>query len=238
MDELIGPYNENGVTIRHKCGNTYQTTPFGYIAGWNCPHCATQPKEKLFYTLFRNVSDEEYTLQSEYNGLKEPVICRHKKCGELFETTPYKFLYDDHRCACRTVISQKDLKQRCADSGFVLLESGKLEDAATLKCTRCKTVFRVEKLKLFLNHPFCKQCESERFRSVVSTEEREERYLSKVKEQVGAEYTVLSPYKTAHTKVEIRHEDCGGTFYIRPDSFFGKGKCPCCKKEKPIIKTQ
>jgi len=229
---IIGPYNESGVTLRHECGTIFHTTPYAFLNGWACPQCTSIAPENLFYKMMRSVSNEEYTLQTEYSSLKNDIILRHKTCGKILETTPYNFIYGGVRCMCRTTISEKNLKKRCQDAGFILLEGESLSGPAIVKCKNCKTIREVDVLKHFLNHPYCRDCEPERFRSVESGDDRRKRFEQKMADLVGVEYDILTPYEAAKKKIELRHNRCGQTFSVRPDAFLHGSRCPHCRYKR------
>lgn len=53
-------------------------------------------------------------------------------------------------------------------------------------------------------------------------------FCKEVYELVGKEYTVLSEYKTAIDKVEMRHEACGYVYRTKPATFLSGCRCPKC----------
>ena len=112
------------------------------------------------------------------------------------------------------------------------MESEALTSPATLKCNSCKSVFSVAKLKTFLRHPICRNCQSDRLIESMDQSQRQEWYTESVQKLGGDEYTILTPYVNAHTKISFRHEACGNTFLIRADSFLANPKCPFCKKKQ------
>lgn len=65
---------------------------------------------------------------------------------------------------------------------------------------------------------------------------KQDRFLKRVKEQVGDEYTFLGDYRYARESIPVIHNKCGHIYEVRPDNFLGKNKrrCPkCAVKQKP-----
>lgn len=60
-------------------------------------------------------------------------------------------------------------------------------------------------------------------------------FVKQVKELVGDEYTFLEPYKTNRTKLYVKHNKCGNTYQVIPDSFLRGRRCPYCSKKKQGI---
>lgn len=59
-----------------------------------------------------------------------------------------------------------------------------------------------------------------------------EEFVAEVKALVGDEYTVLGTYRTAKTKLKIRHEICGQTNEVIPDGFLRGVRCSSCFKNE------
>ena len=57
-----------------------------------------------------------------------------------------------------------------------------------------------------------------------------EKFILKVKEMVGNEYTFKENYVNARTKLKVKHNVCGYEYSVTPDKFIGKNerRCPYC----------
>lgn len=71
------------------------------------------------------------------------------------------------------------------------------------------------------------------------TIDKHEKFIKKVKEQVGDEYTFLGEYKYAKEKIPVIHNKCGHKYSVTPDNFTGvlRRRCPKCsvKKKKQCV---
>ena len=75
------------------------------------------------------------------------------------------------------------------------------------------------------------------------TIDKHEKFIKKVKEQVGDEYTFLGKYKYAKEKIPVIHNKCGHRYSVTPDNFTGvlRRRCPKCavkKKHQSVPFTQ
>lgn len=56
-----------------------------------------------------------------------------------------------------------------------------------------------------------------------------EEFIQEAYDQVGNEYTFLEPYVNNRTKLKVRHNACGHTYYVSPSNFLTrKSRCPYC----------
>lgn len=54
-------------------------------------------------------------------------------------------------------------------------------------------------------------------------------------ELTGNDFELLSEYKTAKTKVLMKHNKCGNKFEITPDNFKSGNRCPFCAGKRHNI---
>lgn len=57
-------------------------------------------------------------------------------------------------------------------------------------------------------------------------------FIAQVKELVGDEYTFLEPYQGNRVKIYVRHNKCGNTYPVVPDSFLRGRRCPKCSRKQ------
>lgn len=53
-------------------------------------------------------------------------------------------------------------------------------------------------------------------------------FKQEIKDLVGAEYTFLDTYINNHTKLRVKHNKCGHTYKVKPNSFLQGKRCPYC----------
>ncbi|ABY42421.1 hypothetical protein [Bacillus mycoides] len=59
-----------------------------------------------------------------------------------------------------------------------------------------------------------------------------EEFLNQVYHLVGKDYEIVSTYKNNRTKIEIKHNKCGGLFKMTPTDFLGGHRCRKCANEE------
>lgn len=79
------------------------------------------------------------------------------------------------------------------------------------------------------NQTVCKEC-SIKNRNKNQTWNTEI-FKQKVYKKYGNNYTVLEEYKTARTKIKVRHNKCGNEYYVQPYSLLAGNECRKCAIE-------
>ena len=99
------------ITVTHKCGYTFTTTPASHLTTTTCMQCSiaklashskavSQTAKEKFYAKYADT----YEFISSYTKARFPITVKHKKCGHIFTTTPDNLKVE--RCPS------------CADHGF------------------------------------------------------------------------------------------------------------------------
>lgn len=61
-------------------------------------------------------------------------------------------------------------------------------------------------------------------------------FKQQVFDLVGDEYTFLDAYKNNRTKMWVKHNKCGNTYQVVPDSFLRGRRCPFCQRKVRVQK--
>lgn len=93
----------------------------------------------------------------------------------------------------------------------------------TLKHNKCGYVYQVLPSN-FYNGTRCPKCAPKRI-SKTKTKSADE-YTKEFYQEVGNEYTIITPYKNARTKIKIKHNKCGYVYWVRPRDFIRGNRCP------------
>lgn len=106
-----------------------------------------------------------------------------------------------------------------------------------VKHNECGNTYKVMPSS-FLKGTRCKKCVSE---IVGKNNTKPLSYiLEKLHEVHGNEYTIIGEYKNYNTKVLVKHNKCGDTYLVRPDSLLRGSKCLKCTHKtykKTYLKT-
>ena len=105
--KLMSDYCSAGTNVKilHKaCGNTYEVMPLNFLNGDRCPYeryqrmAKTQNMgDKEFRKRVKSLTGNEYEPVSIYVTAKKPMLMKHNKCGNIWQTTPDRFLHG-HGC--------------------------------------------------------------------------------------------------------------------------------------------
>lgn len=84
------------VTIKHlDCGYVYSVKPDNFFQGKRCPSCYMKGRKgksiNRFPKLTMNNMQKDYNILSDFNGNREPITLKCKKCGRIFESLPRHF---------------------------------------------------------------------------------------------------------------------------------------------------
>lgn len=95
-----------------------------------------------------------------------------------------------------------------------------------VKHNKCGNIYKV-KPSNFLSGKRCPYCANlSRKGKLVKTDSQ---FKREVYSLVGDEYTFLDTYVNNHTKLKVRHNKCGNTYDVSPNSFLRGHYCPYCK---------
>ena len=185
----------------------------------------------------------EFTVLGEYKSNKTKILMKHNMCGREFLAIPVLFLrkpYCKHCSAENSVIKQRKTPEQYEKEFYEAFgDEYKVMEPYVNKNTKlsflhnvCGHIFRTVPYKVAC--PICGQKEGKKKQTKTN-----EYFSLEIKELVGSEYKVLSPYINAIEKVEFKHSLCGHIFQIKPNNFLNGQRCPKCKLPKSSsIKTQ
>ena len=94
-----------------------------------------------------------------------------------------------------------------------------------IKHNKCNNVYEVRPND-FLNGKRCPFCARINMRNkLIKTDAQ---FRQDVKNEVGTEYTFLDKYINSSIKIRVKHNKCGSTYKVEPNSFLQGKRCPYC----------
>lgn len=108
-------------------------------------------------------------------------------------------------------------------------EYSRSHDKTTFKHLKCGYVFEMTP-HVFLRGGRCPHCSNVRRRNRLR--KTTEQFKQEVHSLTNGEYEVLSEYKNNKINVLFRHNKCGRTFEMRPNSFISGQRCPSCSSKR------
>lgn len=220
---LDSPYRRTIVQMRADNGESFTTTPFGFLEGWREPsRDIGKTDAQKYQEIFDNLAKGDYQLLTPFSGMQKKVKIRHLACGQVLDFTARSFLEDGRRCPCEYKVSQSEARQKIeANNGFRMVRFINTSEPVIIEHIDKGHTFACN-YRDFLLNPYCRACHP-----AVRTDRS---YREEVRDLVGNEYTVTGKYKDKDTRVEIRHNACGKTQMYFPRHFLNGQRCKYCTR--------
>lgn len=242
--KVLGKYinNMTKILMKHnECGYEFEVTPGHFINGTRCPKCShktstkkrTKTHEQFVQEVYNSVGNE-YEILEKYKGARTKLLMKHKICNYEFKTEPTNFLSNNRRCPkCSAEESGKKqakthgqfIKEvyKLVGNEYVILEKYKNSSTKILtKHNVCGYEWEVVPSYLLCGHR-CPKCAG-----VIHKTTQE--FKKEIYKLVGDEYTVISEYKNAKTKVMVKHNKCGYEYCVNPSGILNGSRCPKCNE--------
>ena len=224
---LVSRYRNDIVTLRHdKCGETFCTSPYGFLSGWKCPSCSKNlTLQEQYEELIKNIGDGEYTPLSPFTSMDRRVSLLHQKCGKKLSLKARAFLYEGVRCDCGYRVDYDVAKEKIEkNEGFSLVEFISADKPVKIR-HKCGGEFSIHYEK-FLESPRCRVCQRQGHLDIRTTND----LVKDISDLTGNEYTLLDTYEGARTPVKIRHNICKTVQEYMPHRFLDGQRCRKCRK--------
>lgn len=231
---VIGNYinTKTKILIKHNnCGNEYYITPNMFLNGFNrCKECATYYRStNVFKEEVFKKSNGKFEVLSEFNGTKNKCTFKHLECGRTFVNTAGNFIASDYKhcplCDPKKKRTHEEFKEEFDDMSkghYELIGTfEKLDKKVEVKHNVCGKTFYIAPHHFF-NGRGCPHC----FKKERKTTKQ---FKQEANDATSGEYSVLSEYKNAMTKILIRHNKCGHEWKVVPNKFLhSNSRCPMC----------
>ncbi len=89
-----------------------------------------------------------------------------------------------------------------------------------VKHNKCGSIYEARPYSFLQGHgcPYC----------AGHTKKTDQQFKQEVYALVGNEYVFLEPYVNSYTKIKVKHNKCGNTYKVKPNSFLNGDRCPYC----------
>lgn len=191
------------------------------------------PRKKTneeFVAEMHELVGNEYTFLEPYINSKTKIKVRHNVCGTIYSVIPNNFR-NGTRCpycfhcflACKPRKTNEKFLQEVQDlvgNEYTFLEP--YVNATTnikVRHNLCKQTYSVQPAS-FLNSRRCPYCANKK---QYTTEE----FAFKLR-SVNSRLSVLDQYQNNKTKIKVRCNDCGHTWYAWPGNLLAGSGCPKC----------
>lgn len=240
--ELLSEYKNSStkVLIKHKlCGYTWMVNSSSILMGYSsCPKCSNHLIS--FNELSQKLKDKNITILDDQEKFKNMNSILHFKCsicGYEWKTKVSNIIYGKSGCKnCFIKNSRKspeefkkefdEANKKYFNNEYELLTD--YVNASTkikIKHIPCNTICEKRPFD-FLKGKGCIHCCGSKKKSTENIQEQ-------LKEVTNGEYELIGEYKNNKTKILVRHNLCGNTFYVTPTNFFScDSRCPICHQSK------
>lgn len=235
---------ETKILIRYReCSHVKKVHPSSLLKGVGCKTCADKrlgdmkrKSHEKFVAEVQQIHGDELTVLSRYRGNKNKVLMAHNTCGKKFERVPSDILKGKGcpKCAIR---SKSDSARKTQQEFVEITQEIDPEGEYIFNGE-----YRGYNTKIPYTHTVCGKDHEITLAHFVAGrrcprcskvyEPSNEEFKERVRELVGDEYTFLEEYKTAKTKIKVRHERCRFVYSVSPDNFLRGRRCPQCKESR------
>ena len=224
---LISGYRSDIVTLCHdSCGETFCTSPYGFLVGWRCPSCGRDMTlQEQYEELVKNTGNGEYAPMGAFTGMDSKISLLHSRCGKKLSVKARAFLNEGVRCDCGSRVGLETARAEVEkNEGFTLVEYTGTDRPVKIRHS-CGGEFSIYYEK-FLQTPRCRVCQRQGHLDIRTTDD----LARDIADLTGDEYTLLDAYEGARTPVRIRHNSCGTVQEYSPHRFLDGQRCRKCRK--------
>ncbi len=227
--------SQTKIEVRHnKCGNTYKVVPNNFIKGSRCPYCAGLAKktDTQFKREVYNLVGNEYSFLESYINIETSLEVKHNKCGHTYKVTPANFLKGTRCPYCYGCRKKTDtqFQQEVFDlvgNKYVFLDTYvNTHTKLKVKHNKCGNVYEVMPSN-FLRGQRCPYCSAS-----FNFKKTDAQFKQEVFDLVKDAYTFLDSYVSDHTKIRVKHNECGHIYKVTPGNFLYGYRCPYCSSSK------
>ena len=233
LDNYVNKRTKLRVT-HNKCGNTYDVLPSNFLRGNRCPYCYRASKQKTnsqFKQEIKNLVGDDYTFLDPYQGNHTKLRVKHNQCGYIYKVRPNNFLMGQRCPYCygndKKTNSQfkQEIKDLVGDEYTFLDNYINNYTKLSVKHNKCSNISKV-KPNSFLQGRRCPKCFG-------NDKKADNLFKKEVSNLVGDDYTFLDSYVNNHTKIRVKHNECGHVYYVAPTEFISHNtRCPYCNIPK------
>lgn len=197
-----------------------------------------------FKSIIYEKEGNNYTLMGEVIDAKTKVKIKHNVCNHIYEIPPSNFKSGSRcpLCAKRKRVRTRKGGKRKTHKEFCEEVFNSVGEEYTVnteyKKWDCKVSFTHNYCGFnfdmvpnsFLNGRRCPQCSKNKSNKKRSTSNED--FVKKVNEKYNKEYIPLEKYINNHTKIKVKHENCGTIWNTKPANLLAGFGCPLCKQSK------
>ena len=232
---VVGEYKNTLTSIKilhNECGHVFSKEPNKFLKNPSCGKCSLKNrksnKKKTHEVFVKEVYElvgDEYTVVGTYTNSKSEIEIKHNKCNTTYKVRAYvNNVTKCPKCNCRSKqheVFVKEVYELVGNDYTILTTYKNCKEQIGIRHNICNTEYLISPNK-FLSGIRCSVCSGNKKKT-------HEEFVKEVYDKVGDEYTVLSEYKNASSKIRLKHNTCNYTFEVLVSNFLNKNnRCPYC----------
>lgn len=227
------------MVLCNDCGHEWLVEPSSLLKGYGCRKCGIQNRKPRktndeFCSQVKNLWGNEYVFLDNYVNATTKIRCLHSICGTIWKVAPKSFLHNK-KGGCPTCAYGKSQQEFTKEINnlfgdeYSFIEAY-IGDGSKILCRHniCGYEWKT-KPNTFLNGSRCPNCFGSKRKSTIQFQNELDRLYP-------GEYEVLGEYKTAHTKIKVRHIPCDYIWETKPNAILSKKRCSRCSMRKQVIR--
>ena len=226
--------NNTPIKVRHNfCGHIYKVAPGNFIRGRRCTKCSRSKGRKSDASFKKEVFSlvgNDYTFIEPYKKSNTPIRVKHNSCSYVYKVTPNGFLSGNRCPKCNgnnairktTEIFKNEVTLLVGDEYTVIGDYVSNATPILIRHNVCGREYLVRPNN-FINGSRCVICFWDSMR--LSQHEASQKLIN----AIGAQYSLVSDYKSMSSHILVKHLTCGNTFSATLDDIVQKHTgCPIC----------
>lgn len=191
------------------------------------------PKKKTheeFVLEFKEKAGNEYTVLSEYKGMRSYVLIKHILCGHEYMVQPNNFMRGSRCAKCANNLKKTheefvlDMKEKCGSEYELLSKYESARKNILVKHVPCGHEYMVQPYNLLRGNG-CAKCAK-------NVNKTHEAFSEQVKVLGSGDYQTVTEYKSRRTSITMEHITCGHQYDVKPSEFLRGRRCPKCNSSK------
>lgn len=236
--QILGTYINSQTPLSckcNKCGLVWEIRPNNLLSGYGCPKCGiekraqSQSKDNTdFVTEMRKINPQ-ITIQEEYKGARQPIMCKCNVCGHTWKAAPTNLLKGKGCPVCaRKIIADKNRRSHSEFLETIQSFGHNIEPLEQfkgnskpikMKCNTCGYRWTTTASSIVYGSG-CPRCAG----NGIYTQEEFVRKLYVINPFVE----VVGEYQRSAIPVKCKCLRCGHIWTVKPNGLLNGRGCPKC----------
>lgn len=235
---ILGTYINSQTPLSckcNKCGLVWEIRPNNLLRGYGCPKCGiekraqSQSKDNTDFVTEMSKINPQITIQEEYKGARQPIMCKCNVCGHTWKAAPTNLLKGKGCPVCaRKIIADKNRRSHSEFLETIQSFGHNIEpleqfkgnsEPIKMKCNTCGYRWTTTASSIVYGSG-CPRCAG----NGIYTQEEFVRKLYVINPFVE----VVGEYQRSAIPVKCKCLRCGHIWTVKPNGLLNGSGCPKC----------